>query len=500
MDKLIAYNIHDVTETERFLEKCMHHIKIRKELLDNGVISGDVLNYSDVRIGTEYFIKKIGRNKCFLSGSKPRQTLRQSVAFKDVILPKISYRTEPFQKVHDWFNNQTIWTGSDQKPRLETTLAGLQFHFGVGGVHASVESKVFETNETMVVKDIDVSGMYPAVAIANGFAPEHLGNEFVQAYRQLAADRKQYAKGASMNLVLKLANNGVFGNSNNPYSPMYDPKFTYSITVNGQLQLIQLAELLAMVPGVQLIQANTDGITAYVPRELEHFFNLWCNEWEALTGLKLEHAEYKKMWIRDVNNYIALGSDGKVKRKGAYWYPITPEDYWGSSGSSWNKDFSNQSAQIGAEACMLRGLSPEVVVRLISNPFEFMLRYKTPGGAKLYIGDQEMQRTVRYYVSKSGQPMKKVAPPKGKPGTWKRRNGLSDGAYAKILSEIPEGAWDERIHTKNKSKFTINTTAVESGWLVKECNHWSKFDWSDVNFDYYVEQIKKLVIGENNVQ
>ncbi len=496
MDELISYGIHDVTETEKFLGKCRHLIYMRKELLEHGVLSGDVLNFSDVRIGTEYLVHKIGRSKCFISGSTPRQSLRPSVDFKNIILPKISYRTDAFNAVFEWFKSQTVYIGRDERPRLETTLGEIQFHFGVGGVHASVENRAFETDGDYVIKDVDVSGMYVAVAIANGFAPEHLGTAFSTAYKQLQSDRAQHAKGSTMNLVLKLAGNGVFGNSNNPYSCFYDPKYQLSITINGQLQLLQLAEMFSLIPGLEMIQANTDGITALVPRNVEHLFDLWCNEWETLTGYKLEKVDYSKMWIRDVNNYIAVDMKGKIKRKGAYWYPITEDDYHGSSGTNWNKDFSNMVAQKAVEACLVHGFLPGDIVRLITDPFDFMLRYKTPSGAKVYIGEKEMLKTVRYYVSTAGQPMKKISQPKGELGTWKRRNSLSNETWQKVMQEIPAGAWDERIHTKNKSKYTAVTTAVESGRLIKECNVASNFNWQDVDFDYYVGEINKLMIGK----
>ena len=67
MDRLILYNHNDVYATEEFLRRCMHLVEFRKELLDNGVLEGDVLNYSDVKIGSEYLIKKIGRQICFIS-------------------------------------------------------------------------------------------------------------------------------------------------------------------------------------------------------------------------------------------------------------------------------------------------------------------------------------------------------------------------------------------------------------------------------------------------
>jgi hypothetical protein len=499
MDVLIAYNRHDVSETERFLEKCLPNINMRKDLIDHGIISGDVLNYSDVKIGTEYLVAKIGRAKCFIKGSQPRQTIRTSVAFRDIILPKISFRTEHFNAVLEWFKTQTIYMGSETRPKLEARLGNLDFFFGVGGVHASVENRFFRTNDTHIIRDVDVGGMYPSIAVANSLAPEHLGASFITAYRQLQQDRKQYPKGSMMNLVLKLANNGVFGNSNNTYSCFYDPKFTFSITINGQLQLLQLAEYLSLVPGVELIQANTDGITALVPREVDQFFQLWCNEWEAISGLKLEHFEGDRMFIRDVNNYIMVTKDGKIKRKGAYWYPLTDEDYHGSSGSNWNKNFSNLSAQKGVEACLLHGYRPADIVRTLSDPFDFMLRYKTTGDAKVYIGEKEQLKTVRYYVSTEGQAMKKVASPKGVIGEFKRRNKITDEVYRKIKAEVGD-KWDERIHTKNKSRYAMAVTGIESGRKVKECNRARDFSWKDVDWEYYEKEIEKLMIGEAHVQ
>jgi len=491
IEKLREYNAHDVVKTEMFGEKCYHLIEMRKELLDNGVLSGDVLNFSDVKIGEEYLIKKIGRTKCY-AGSRPRQTFRAEIPFRHIILPKISFKTEPFQAVHEWFKKQVVYVKSEERPKLETTLAGLQFHFGVGGVHASVENRVFHSTDTHVIKDIDVSGMYVAVAIANGFAPEHLGQDFVVAYRQLQKDRAQYKKGTTMNAVLKLAGNGVYGKSNNPYSCFYDPQYTFSVTVNGQLQICQLAEALALIPGLELIQANTDGITAYMPRSVAAFFDLWKAEWESQTGLKLEEVEYDAMFIRDVNNYIAVYKGGGVKRKGAYWYPTEEKEYEGW----WNKDFSNLASIKAAEQVMVNGWRTEEVIRCVTNPYDFLLRAKTPAGAKIYIGDREMPKTVRYYVSTAGEPMKKISMPKGEIGDWKRRNGITDAFYQKVLAEIPEGAWDHRIHTKNKSKYEQVITSIESGRLVKECNHVGNFNWSDVDYAYYIEETKKLLIGE----
>lgn len=495
MDELAAYNIHDVTETETFLNKNEAQIKMRQDILDQGVLRGDVLNFSDTKIGREYLISKIGRNRCYQQNGQPRQTRRSEIVYKDLILPKIQFRTEQFEKVHDWFMAQKFYITQETKPSLETKLVGLDFVFGVGGIHASVENKVFTSDDKFVIKDIDVSGMYVAVGIANKFYPEHLGQDFVLAYRQLQADRAQYAKGTAMNATLKLAGNGIYGASGDSYSCFYDPKYMYSVTLNGQLQILQLVEVLSLIPQLEIIQANTDGITVRLPRGLEYLFNLWCRTWEDDTGLKLEEVEYQKMWIRDVNNYLTQKTDGKMKRKGAYFYPEKPSDYDGY----WNKDYSNMAAQKAVEQVMINGWEPEHVVKLMTDPFDFMLRYKTNSGSKVYLGEKEMPKTVRYYVSKAGQTMKKVYAPKGVVGEYKRKNGITNEEYLKILKEIPKGSWDARIHTKNKSKYQMNVTSIEAGRSVKECNKAEKFNWNDVDYDYYVDTIKKLIIKENHV-
>ena len=489
-DQLRTYNVHDVTETEKFFVKNEHHVVMRREYLEEGMLRGDVLNFNDVKIGVEYLIGRIGRSKCYV-GSKPRQTFRSSINFNNIILPKIYFRTQMFTDVLSWFKQQVYHVGGKDHPKLNVDLAGLEFDFGVGGVHASVENKVYKSNETHQIIDIDVASMYPSVAIANRFAPEHLGETFVTVYKQIKADRKRYAKGTSRNAALKLAGNGAYGNFNNVYSPLYDPQCMLLVTINGQLQLLQLIEMISLIPELEMIQGNTDGITVYIPKKYEYLFKLWCGEWEKMTGLELEEVKYSRMWIKDVNNYIAEKEDGELKTKGTYAYPTCEKDYDGW----WNKDYSNLASKIAAGKVMTDLWPVECAIRLITNPFDFMLRYKAPSGSTLFIGEVEQLKTVRYYVSLTGRPMKKVAKPKGEIGQYKRKNKLKDDFFNRILSEIGRDVWDDRIHNKKKSKYGIVETSVQAGRLVKQCNVATDFDWSDVDWSFYIDESKKILIG-----
>lgn len=490
-DELKEYNIHDVTETEKFFTLNEHHINMRRKYLKDNILKGDVLNFSDVKIGVQYLLTKIGKEKCYNKG-KAIQTIRSTVSYRSVILPSIFFKTEMFQEIHKWFMEQTYRVGVTA-PKYSKKMGGVNFEFGIGGLHASVEKRIYKSNEDYEIIDIDVASMYPSVAIANNFAPEHLGKEFTKVYRQIKEDRKKYPKGTPENAALKLAGNGAYGNFNNIFSPLYDVKCMLSITLNGQLQLLQLAEMISLIPDVEIIQVNTDGITAYVKKDKKDLFDFWCTQWEEMTKLDLERVEYSRMFIRDVNNYIAEKTTGELKRKGTYWYPTNIKDYDGN----WHKNFSNIASKKAAEKFMLNNWPLESTLRMLADPFDFMLSYKAKGSAKLFIADKPQLKTLRYYISKEGGTLRKVSKPKGEIGEFKRKAKITDSFYKKILSEVGKGTWDERIHTKNKSIYEMVETKLHLPHKVKQSNICSDFNWGDLDWDFYIKESEKLIIREN---
>lgn len=488
-DILIQYNIHDVKETYRFYLKSKHLIELRLELQNSGMIYGDVLNFNDVKIGSEYLIKEIGRENCYTSYNQPIQTHIHSLALKDVILPNIQFHDDQFEDVKSQFEKLIWYKDTENEFAFERTIRGFTYHFGIGGIHGSVQWKKFESNEDYEIIDLDVTSLYPSIGIVNRFYPKHLGESFVDKYAGLKVKRLEHKKGTPLNAMFKLALNGAYGKSNDKYSPFYDPSYMLKITINGQLQLLMLAELLGSVPDLQIIQINTDGITCYVPKKNKEWFEFHQQCWQEDTGLELERAEYKKMWVRDVNNYLAVSTKGSIKSKGAYWYPETDMDYEGN----WHKDHSAMVIQKAARLCLLEGLNPEVILRLYTDPYDFCLRYKTPNGSTAFIGDKECTKTVRYYVSTKGQSMFVRSKPTGTIGDYKRKNGLTDQEYLSVLNTIPKGQWDERIHTKNKSRYEMVERSIESGKLVKNCNNIKDFNFADIDYDYYIKEVEKLL-------
>src|SRR6185503_5460559 len=224
--------------------------------------------------------------------------------------------------------------------------------------------------------DADVTGLYPSIAIQNRMYPEHLGERFVEVYKTIPAERAKYPKGTPRNRGLKLAANGAYGNSNNEWSPLCDPQYTMQTTINGQLMLLMLAERLLRL-GVEIIQVNTDGITYAAPPHIVPFAAREEKIWQQETRLELEYANYRSFYCRDVNNYLAVKTDGEIKAKGAYYYPRTQEEYNGW----WHKDWSALCVQKAVEEQLVRGVPVEIGIRDNRDPFDFMLRYKTPRGS-----------------------------------------------------------------------------------------------------------------------
>jgi len=484
-----TYNRHDVSETLKFYDYCLDSIKFRDEL--SATYDYNFTNHNDTKIGKDYFIQLLEKRSpgtCYTPSGAKRQTIRDYIQLENAVLPYVEFTNTEFTRVLNYFKEQVITETKGVFKDLVATVDGFDYVFGVGGIHGSIEWCHVKSDADNIIIDLDVASYYPNLAIANNLNPAHLGTGFCEIYKDLYDQRKQYAKGTPQNAMLKLALNGVYGDSNNKYSPFYDPAYTMAITINGQLLLCMLAERLRLIPGLKMIQINTDGLTVKIPRSLEWLLNDVWQEWEKLTGLTLEAAYYSNMWIRDVNSYVARYDDGKLKCKGAYQY----QDL------EWHKDHSALIIPRAVVEYLVNGTPIDQTIRGCSDKFDFMIKAKAPRSNYILYGDQVVQSTNRYYVSTDGKPLIKVSPPilGAKPGQYKRKNGISTDYYRSVLAEVGE-AWDERIHTKNKSVYTERRTEYQKSYLTTLCNHEREFNFNNVNYQYYIDQADKLTRFNN---
>ena len=373
---------------------------------------------------------------------------------------------------------------------LNVVIDGLCYVFGTGGLHASLEKQVILADDDYLLEDEDVSSYYPNLAIKNKIYPEHLGVQFCDIYDYLYKLRQTFDKKAAENAMLKLALNGTYGNSNSEFSPFYDPKFTMSITINGQLSLCMLVEQLLKLESLSLIAANTDGVTFKRKRSQEAEVASIINWWQDTTKLELERCDYSKMVIRDVNSYTAVKLDGSLKQKGAYEWKELPH----------HKNQSCLVVKMAAEVYIANGTDPEEFIRKHQNMYDFQLRTKVQRSSKLVLTDElgvdhQVQNICRYYVSTNGMDLIKVMPPLEpfkEEQVWVNHENMDE---VTISSKTDIAKYEKKGYTLSHTVKTPSLDRrfeIEAGWKCKVTNDIDQFTW-DVDYQYYVERTWKLI-------
>lgn len=162
--------------------------------------------------------------------------------------------------------------------------------------------------------------------VNNGYTSRNIpsANTFEEVYHtRLRA--KQTGDKHTAN-TLKLILNTTYGASLATTNPLYDPLMGRSVCITGQLYILELAQrYLQSCETVRIIQLNTDGLMISLDEdELPTIYRL-NDEWQQSKNLILEEDKIRKIVQKDVNNYVMVFENGKVKTKGAYvTYGIAP--------------------------------------------------------------------------------------------------------------------------------------------------------------------------------
>lgn len=465
LQKVISYCINDVLSTKQILEHSKEQIKLRQVLTKEYGIN--LYSASEPRISKELFLyfleQKTGIEKAEL---KRMRTPRTHIVLGDCILDYVKFQTPEFQKMLDYFR-KTVITSTKDGFKYRVDYKGVKTDYGLGGIHGAKDAGVYEAKNGWTIMTSDVTSFYPNLAIKNGFAPEHLPKkEFLELYEWFFEERKKIPKSDPKNYVYKIILNSTYGLTGDENSFLYDPRMTMQITVNGQLLLSMLYEMLTLaIPEAVPLMQNTDGLEMMIPNGAVDTYMKVCAEWERLTKLSLEHDEYKKMIIRDVNNYIAINVKDKVKCKGAFEW----EDLQKKKVATFHKNKSFLIIPKAIYAYFVEGTQPEDFLRDNRDIVDYCAGVKSRGSwyyEERYIDKGELvvnrlQKIVRYYVSNNG---------------------------GKIV----------KCHPDNRE------IQVESGqWLQTVVNRIDPavpLENYDINFSYYLEEIYKQIAGIEKVK
>jgi hypothetical protein len=455
-DVMATYEFYKVTigQTDHPLYKGNNQIELRQDIEEEFGIP--CLNYSDSKIGDEMIKKFYCQEKNILYSDLPKKGLfRTEVKVRHCIADYITFQTPKLQEFLKTISKEKLTIKDEFKESVE--FYDNIYTFAKGGLHTENKPKIFEADADHIIVDWDVSSYYPAIIINNGKYPHHLGPEFLRGYKTMFDKRlelkplaKKDKKIKGIVGALKLAVNSVYGKSSDMQSWIYDRQLTMFTTITGELSLLMLIEAYELA-GIHIISANTDGVTILVKNasfDTMTAINKW---WMDLTSYELERTDYSKIIFSTVNDYLAIKTDGEIKKKGDF---LTDFEL--------HKNKSARIVPIALEQFFVNDVPVADTIRNHTNIYDYCLRQKASKDFH-YEGYSKETKTVynkliRYYVSNTGE---------------------------KLL----------KVKNENSDSTAVDVSQVEAGdWVMHVCNHLTPdHPLDNINHAYYIERAERII-------
>lgn len=303
------YCMHDVDTTEKLVE-------LRKDYLKNKANIGKLAGIDDVRA--------MGMTNAKLTAALLKASPQKHDDEREYVYPDNLRREFIPQEVFDFFDRMQDPEVSDKdlfSSKLEISIGECPVTLGYGGIHGAIPNFFWNEEEDPdnTIKNKDVGSYYPHLCTINGYTSRNIPSPKI--YEEVLETRMQ-AKAAGDTAkanALKLVCNTTYGAMLNKYNDLFDPLMGRSVCVSGQLYLLELAEnCFANIPGLKIVQLNTDGIMVHCRKDQVDLLDEICEEWQQRTHFDLETDSVVKIAQKDVNNYIEVQAGGKSKSKGSY--------------------------------------------------------------------------------------------------------------------------------------------------------------------------------------
>lgn len=198
---------------------------------------------------------------------------------------------------------------------------GMVYTWGFGGLHAAkgrIETNKRGTKKIVydIVDETDVQQWDSSSHFPNIMLRDNLLGQVTDKFRNLVTERlKNKALGNPLAGTQKIIINSVYGLLRLQSSKLYNPKSAIRVNVSGMVAIYNLANQLDLVGNVY--QVNTDGIAFKpYPEVTQETLDNIKQRWEDEFKLQLEVSLFKRLLQRDVNNYIAVKQNDKLKLKG----------------------------------------------------------------------------------------------------------------------------------------------------------------------------------------
>jgi hypothetical protein len=453
-----TYEFYKITtgDTNHPLYKGNNQIELRQDIYEEFGIP--CLNYSDSKIGDEMIKKYYCSEKGVEYKELPRKGyFRKNIDVKNCIAKYVIFQTPQLKEFLKKINKMQLGLQDDFKEHID--FYGNVYSFMKGGLHTENSPKVFEADEEYEIIDWDVSSYYPAIIINNGKFPAHLGKEFLRGYKQMFDKRLELKPLAKSDKkikgivgALKLAVNSVYGKSSDMQNWIFDRQLTMFTTITGELSLMMLIEQYE-TNGIQVISANTDGVTIRIKKDLIPLMYKLNEWWCSMTQYELERTDYSKIIFSTVNDYLAIMTNGEIKKKGDF---LTDFEL--------HKNKSARVVPIALEQWFVHGIPVDTTIRNHQNLYDFCIRQKATRsfhyeGTNRVTGQKTIyNKLIRYYVSNTGEKIFKVKNPECQ-------------TRAAAISQVEAGEWVCEV-----CNFLPKNSAVDN-----------------VNYDYYIEKANRII-------
>lgn len=367
IQETIKYCRHDVEETMQVFIQRLNDFKAQLQLckLPTGTMD----------------MKYLPRSKAQMAAIILETTKKSYDDEFNIDFPS-TLQVNKYRDVIDWYKDEE---NRDYSKSLTKQIQGMETLFAWGGVHGAIP-QYFGVGEYF---NMDVTSLYPSLMIRYDLLSRSISDP--KKFKEIYDTRVKYKhEGNPLQAPLKIVINSTYGAMKDKNNRLYDPRQANRVCIYGQTLLLDLMEKLE--PYVQLIQCNTDGILVKLRKSDD--FDLVddiCYEWEKRTGLSLEFTEWEKVFQKDVNNYVLVSPDGKVKTKGAYVKSLNKLDY--------NLPILNTALK----EFFVNGTPVEETINNCNDLYEFQLIAKLSYKYSHFLhgGKQIPERCVRVFASKS---------------------------------------------------------------------------------------------------
>lgn len=425
---ILKYNKNDVDITKKLCLKSKNAILLRDEIereYNVKCYSADKSKIANI-ILESYYSSATGQK---LKDFKDLRTNRKSIELSSIIDSKIDYLNPVLKNLleeakehllvgkYNPFKETTTW-----KYSKHLVIDNKEYDFGVGGLHSVDNPDIIVETDDYELIDADVASFYPNIMLNLEVVPKHLSRKFLDVLRMITEERLEakdlwkttkkfyyYVKQET----LKITINAIFGKLNSKFYWLYDPKAMLKVTLNGQLYLLSLIDLLVK-NGIEIVSANTDGITAKVRKHQKELYLTICKLWEERYNFKLEFTYYSKIIRRNVNNYLAVVKKDRLNKFIDIYKEIEEGSIkvkgWFDPDIHLEKGYRHPIITKAVTEYLLNGIHPLETLKSEKSVYEFLISQKTGSDfiteelnyVDRWFEKNKLQKNNRYFVSKSG--------------------------------------------------------------------------------------------------